>query len=69
MALRPWLIAARPRTLALSLTPVMVGAALAWAVQRELPNNYRDVEADTRVGRRTLPYWRGATARHGSMPD
>ena len=37
MALRPWLIAARPRTLALSLTPVMVGAALAWAVQRELP--------------------------------
>src|SRR3974390_3941843 len=37
MALRSWLIAARPRTLALSLTPVMVGAALAWAVQGELP--------------------------------
>ena len=42
---------------------MIVGAALAWAVQRELPNNYRDVEADTRVGRRTLAILAG---RHGT---
>lgn len=29
-------MAARPRTLTLSLTPVIVGAALAWAVEREM---------------------------------
>ncbi len=31
MNLTTWIMAARPRTLSLSLTPVMVGAALAWA--------------------------------------
>jgi 1,4-dihydroxy-2-naphthoate octaprenyltransferase len=31
MYLSPWLMAARPRTLSLSITPVAVGAALAWA--------------------------------------
>ncbi|HXW26629.1 MAG TPA: 1,4-dihydroxy-2-naphthoate octaprenyltransferase [Xanthobacteraceae bacterium] len=31
-----WLTAARPRTLSLSMTPVAVGAALAWATQREV---------------------------------
>jgi 1,4-dihydroxy-2-naphthoate octaprenyltransferase len=35
MKLSPWIMAARPRTLSLSLTPVIVGAALAWAVERE----------------------------------
>ena len=34
-----------------------------------LVNNHRDVEADTRVGRPPSQYWRGGTARHGSMPD
>jgi 1,4-dihydroxy-2-naphthoate octaprenyltransferase len=29
-------MAGRPRTLTLSVTPVIVGAALAWAVEREL---------------------------------
>jgi len=36
MKLSPWIMAARPRTLTLSLTPVIVGAALAWAVEREM---------------------------------
>jgi 1,4-dihydroxy-2-naphthoate polyprenyltransferase len=36
MKLSPWIMAARPRTLSLSLTPVIVGAALAWAVEREM---------------------------------
>jgi 1,4-dihydroxy-2-naphthoate octaprenyltransferase len=31
-----WLMAARPRTLGLSMTPVAVGATLAWAATREL---------------------------------
>jgi 1,4-dihydroxy-2-naphthoate polyprenyltransferase len=31
MNLSPWIMAARPRTLSLSMTPVAVGAALAWA--------------------------------------
>ena len=31
----PWLMAARPRTLALSVSPVVVGAALAWAAHRQ----------------------------------
>src|ERR1043165_3506763 len=31
MKLSSWLMAARPRTLTLSTTPVVVGAALAWA--------------------------------------
>jgi 1,4-dihydroxy-2-naphthoate octaprenyltransferase len=31
-----WIMAARPRTLSLSITPVVVGAALAWAVERQL---------------------------------
>jgi 1,4-dihydroxy-2-naphthoate polyprenyltransferase len=31
-----WIIAARPRTLTLSMTPVAVGAALAWAEQRKV---------------------------------
>ena len=36
MQLSPWIMAGRPRTLTLSVTPVIVGAALAWAVEREL---------------------------------
>ena len=32
MKLSSWLMAARPRTLGLSITPVTVGAALAWAL-------------------------------------
>jgi 1,4-dihydroxy-2-naphthoate octaprenyltransferase len=36
MKLSPWIIAARPRTLGLSMTPVIVGTALAWAVERQL---------------------------------
>ncbi len=35
MNLSSWLMAARPRTLSLSSTPVVVGAALAWAGTRE----------------------------------
>lgn len=31
-----WMTAARPRTLSLSTTPVVVGTALAWAVARQL---------------------------------
>lgn len=31
-----WVMAARPQTLGLSTTPVIVGAALAWAVEREI---------------------------------
>ena len=31
-----WILAARPQTLSLSMTPVVVGAALAWAMEREL---------------------------------
>ncbi len=37
MKLSPWIIAARPRTLGLSMAPVIVGTALAWAVERHLP--------------------------------
>jgi 1,4-dihydroxy-2-naphthoate octaprenyltransferase len=33
MNLSPWVMAARTRTLSLSMTPVAVGAALAWAVE------------------------------------
>ncbi len=36
MNLSPWLIAARPRTLTLSITPVAVGTALAWAVNGKI---------------------------------
>jgi 1,4-dihydroxy-2-naphthoate polyprenyltransferase len=36
MALAPWIMAARPRTLSLSMTPVAVGAALAWASEHAL---------------------------------
>jgi hypothetical protein len=36
MNLSAWIMAARPRTLSLSTTPVVIGAALAWAVQRGL---------------------------------
>lgn len=32
----PWLLAARPRTLSLSLTPVAVGATLAWATEHKI---------------------------------
>lgn len=32
----PWILAARPRTLSLSVTPVAVGAALAWAEERKV---------------------------------
>src|SRR6266700_1343589 len=35
MKLLPWIMAARPRTLTLSITPVAVGTALAWAVERK----------------------------------
>jgi 1,4-dihydroxy-2-naphthoate polyprenyltransferase len=36
MTLSPWIIAARPRTLSLSMTPVAVGTALAWATERQV---------------------------------
>ncbi len=36
MKLSSWILAARPRTVSLSTTPVVVGTALAWAVEREL---------------------------------
>jgi 1,4-dihydroxy-2-naphthoate octaprenyltransferase len=36
MNLSAWIMAARPRTLSLSMTPVAVGVALAWAAEREL---------------------------------
>jgi 1,4-dihydroxy-2-naphthoate polyprenyltransferase len=32
-----WIMAARPRTLTISVTPVMVGAGLAWAAERQIP--------------------------------
>lgn len=31
-----WIMAARPRTLSLSITPVAVGTALAWATERDI---------------------------------
>src|SRR5262245_137496 len=34
--LSAWVMAARPRTLTLSTTPVVVGSALAWAVERQI---------------------------------
>ena len=36
MTLSSWIIAARPRTLSLSMTPVVVGAALAWAIDGKI---------------------------------
>ena len=36
MSLSSWIIAARPRTLILSLTPVAVGAVLAWVEDRKI---------------------------------
>jgi 1,4-dihydroxy-2-naphthoate octaprenyltransferase len=36
MKLTSWLMASRPRTLSLSVTPVAVGTALAWAVDRQI---------------------------------
>jgi 1,4-dihydroxy-2-naphthoate octaprenyltransferase len=36
MKLSSWLMAARPRTLSLSITPVAVGTALAWAVDSQI---------------------------------
>jgi 1,4-dihydroxy-2-naphthoate octaprenyltransferase len=36
MQLSPWIMASRPRTLTLSMTPVVVGAALAWGVERQI---------------------------------
>ena len=36
MSLSSWIMAARPRTLGLSVTPVIVGTALAWAVARDI---------------------------------
>src|SRR5664279_770027 len=36
MNLSSWLMAARPRTLSLSITPVAVGTALAWAVDSQI---------------------------------
>ena len=36
MRLSSWIIAARPQTLSLSTTPVIVGTALAWAVERQI---------------------------------
>jgi len=35
MKLSPWIMAARPQTLSLSATPVVVGTALAWAMERQ----------------------------------
>ena len=32
-----WVMAARPRTLTISMTPVIVGAVLAWAAERRIP--------------------------------
>lgn len=32
----PWIKAARPQTLGLSMTPVAVGTALAWAIERKI---------------------------------
>ena len=34
--LSPWLLAMRPRTLSLSMTPVLVGGMLAWTVEGQL---------------------------------
>ena len=36
MGLSVWIMAARPRTLSLSMTPVAVGAAMAWAADRKI---------------------------------
>jgi 1,4-dihydroxy-2-naphthoate polyprenyltransferase len=36
MTLSPWIMAARPRTLSLSVTPVLVGTAMAWAAESEV---------------------------------
>ena len=36
MNLSSWIMAARPRTLSLSMTPVVVGAALAWAIDEKV---------------------------------
>ena len=36
MSLPSWVMAARPRTLGLSVTPVIVGTALAWATTRQI---------------------------------
>jgi 1,4-dihydroxy-2-naphthoate polyprenyltransferase len=36
MNLTPWFMAARPRTLGLSMTPVAVGTALAWAAEGKI---------------------------------
>ena len=36
MKLSSWTLAARPLTLSLSTTPVIVGTALAWAVERQI---------------------------------
>ena len=36
MNLSSWITAARPRTLTLSMTPVVVGTALAWAADRKI---------------------------------
>jgi 1,4-dihydroxy-2-naphthoate polyprenyltransferase len=35
MNVSAWIVAARPRTLSLSMTPVFVGAAVAWAAERK----------------------------------
>jgi 1,4-dihydroxy-2-naphthoate polyprenyltransferase len=36
MSVATWIMAARPRTLTLSVTPVIVGTALAWAAERNV---------------------------------
>ena len=36
MKLSSWTLAARPLTLSLSTTPVIVGTALAWAVEKQI---------------------------------
>jgi 1,4-dihydroxy-2-naphthoate octaprenyltransferase len=36
MTLSPWIMAARPRTLSLSFTPVLVGTAMAWSADGEV---------------------------------
>ena len=58
-----WLCAA-----CLSPAAIEAGLALGFLAGAVLlVNNYRDAEADARVGRRLSPLWRGLKSRSGSM--